>query len=410
LFTHRQSILKNLRRLMNLDFATKTKTKKWLRVVVMTLALISLPTFLAGAKLFVPPVNQDVTGAYVHNLLAGSALDLQKAAPAVTATDSNTATGNVSGGQTTVTGGIHSGSVLVMARHSRQILAEKNAQISVYPASLTKIMTAVIATDKLPDLDARVTVPGDFFKFLEQSHASVAGFKPGESVSVRDLLYGVLLPSGADASLTLARQTSGSEEAFVDLMNAKALALGMTGTHFMNPTGLHHPLQYTTAADMAKLLDYALNRPVLRQMLTTKYYRTTATPEHPRGLFLKERLFFLLREQARLRAAAAQNSPAKNGTDVQLATYTPPAPPLLPQTYSFTGLGSGELSPTAHILGGKTGATSDAGLCLASFANIHGREYILVTTAAMGNIYVDRFHVTDALNIYGQLDRLLGKA
>jgi D-alanyl-D-alanine carboxypeptidase (penicillin-binding protein 5/6) len=120
-------------------------------------------------------------------------------------------------------------------------------------------------------------------------------------------------------------------------------------------------------------------------------------------LFLKERLFFLLREQARLRAAAAQNSPIQDNV-------TTPAPPLSPQTYGFTGLGSGELSPTAHILGGKTGATSDAGLCLASFANIHGREYILVTTAAMGNIYVDRFHVTDALNIYGQLDRLLGKA
>ena len=395
---------------MNFSFTTKTKNKKWLRVTVMTVALISLPAFLAGAKLFVPGVNQDVTGTYVNNLVAGSALDLQKTAAAVTATDPNTATVNVSSGQTTGTGGgIHSGSVLVMARHSRQVLAEKNAHQSVYPASLTKIMTAVIATDKLPDLDARVTVPGDFFKFLEQSHASVAGFKPGESVSVRDLLYGVLLPSGADASLTLARQAAGSEKAFVALMNTKALALGMTGTHFMNPTGLHHPLQYTTAADMAKLLDYALNRPVLRQMLTTKYYRTTATPEHPQGLFLKERLFFLLREQARLRTAAAQNSPAKNGTDVQLATYTPPAPPLSPQTYGFTGLGSGELSPTAHILGGKTGATSNAGLCLASFANIHGREYILVTTAAMGDIFVDRFHVTDALNIYGQLDRLLGK-
>ncbi len=395
---------------MNFGLKAPLKNKKWLRVTVITLALVSLPAFLAGAQFFVPAVNQDVTGAYVNNLLAGGALNLQETSPAATMTDSNISAGDISNSQASVTaGGIHSRSIILLARHSRQVLTEKNAHQPVYPASLTKIMTAVIVTDKLADLDARVAVPGDFFKFLEQRHASVAGFKPGESVSVRDLLYGVLLPSGADASLTLARQVAGSENAFVELMNTKALILGMTSTHFMNPTGLHHPLQYTTAADMAKLLDYALNRPVLRQMLTTKYYRTTATPEHPQGLFLKERLFFLLREQARLRTAAAQNSPAKNGTDVQLATYTPPAPPLSPQTYGFTGLGSGELSPTAHILGGKTGATSNAGLCLASFANIHGREYILVTTAAMGDIFVDRFHVTDALNIYGQLDRLLGK-
>ena len=361
---------------MNFGLRAPLKNKKWLRVAVITLALVSLPAFLAGAQFFVPAVNQDVTGAYVNNLLAGGALNLQETSPAATMTDSNISAGDISNSQASVTaGGIHSRSVLVMARHSRQVLAEENAHQPVYPASLTKIMTAVIVTDKLADLDARVAVPGDFFKFLEQRHASVAGFKPGESVSVRDLLYGVLLPSGADASLTLARQVAGSENAFVELMNTKALILGMTSTHFMNPTGLHHPLQYTTAADMAKLLDYALNLPVLRQMLTTKYYRTTTTPEHPQGLFLKERLFFLLREQARLK-----DKPE---------------------------LGTGKLSPTAQILGGKTGATSNAGLCLASFANIHGREYILVTTAAMGNIFVDRYHVTDALQIYGQLDKLL---
>ena len=334
---------------MYLQLLASAHNRKILYMSVLTALLLRFPALpcYAQTKITAAP---DATGVYAANLLAGSALNLD---------------------------GLHSRSIILLARHSLQILSEKNAGRPVYPASLTKIMTAVVVTDKLTDLDARIAVPGDFFEFLEQSHASVAGFKPGESISVRDLLYGVLLPSGADASLTLARQTAGSEEAFVDLMNAKALALGMTSTHFMNPTGLHHPLQYTTAADMAKLLDYALNRPVLRQMLTTKYYRTAATPEHPQGLFLKERLFFLLREQARLR-----NKPE---------------------------LDSGALSPTTQILGGKTGATSDAGLCLASFATIHGREYILVTTAAMGDIFVDRFHVTDALQIYGQLDQLLGK-
>jgi D-alanyl-D-alanine carboxypeptidase (penicillin-binding protein 5/6) len=315
---------------------------------------------LAGCGGQVAPVNKDVTQAYVANLWAGQSLNLSQ---------------------------VKSKSLILLAKDSGQVLAARQAQAQTYPASLTKIMTAVIVTDKLTDLQEEVAVPGDFFDYLNNINASVAGFKAGEKVKVIDLLYGVLLPSGAECSLTLARKVAGSEKDFATLMNAKALALGMTGTHYVNPTGLHDPLQYTTAADVAKLLKYAWDRPILRQMMTTKYYKSSPTKEHPQGLRMRERIFALLREQARLRNAAA-NLPA-------------------PSPAGLTGLSSGAISPTAEILGGKTGATGDAGLCLASVAKIHGREYILVTTAAMGNIYVDRFHVTDALNIYGQLDKAL---
>ena len=109
------------------------------------------------------------------------------------------------------------------------MMMDKAASEQAYPASITKVMTAILAIENLTDLDEQLTVPE-----LTEQGASVAGFDPYEQVSVRSLLYGVLLPSGADACITLADQIAGSEEGFVQMMNDKAAELGMANTHFVN--------------------------------------------------------------------------------------------------------------------------------------------------------------------------------
>ena len=119
-------------------------------------------------------------------------------------------------------------------------LAGKAEKEQMYPASMTKIMTAILALEKCPDLDETMTVPSDIFDAIYSEQASTAGFEAGEVVTVRDLLYGVMLPSGAECCLTLARGIAGSEEAYAELMNQKAKKIGMRSTHFVNCTGLHN--------------------------------------------------------------------------------------------------------------------------------------------------------------------------
>ena len=119
----------------------------------------------------------------------------------------------------------------------------------------------------------------------------MAGFLPGEQVCVRDLLYGTLLPSGADAAVTLACRVSGSEEAFVKLMNEKARSLGMTHTHFTNATGLHNDSHVTTLDDLALLLEYALDNGVFYRIFTAHQYQSQPTSMHPQGMMLSSTLF-----------------------------------------------------------------------------------------------------------------------
>src|SRR5262249_43722037 len=128
------------------------------------------------------------------------------------------------------------------------LLFNKNAGQQMAPASLTKIMTAVIALQRL-DLRRRVIVtlrPGEL-----DPDSTVMGLDFGEELSVEDLLYGLMLPSGNDAAVMLARTVSGTDARFVDLMNETARTYGLRGTHFANPHGLDDPANLTTANDIA---------------------------------------------------------------------------------------------------------------------------------------------------------------
>ena len=119
--------------------------------------------------------------------------------------------------------------------YSRCAILEKRA----YPASLTKIMTALIAIEKNSDLNKSVVLDSGIFERLQRENASLAGFAPGEQVRLIDLIYGTLLPSGAEAAVSLAEQTAGSQKEFLKLMNQKGRELKLKRTRYSNVTGLH---------------------------------------------------------------------------------------------------------------------------------------------------------------------------
>lgn len=152
----------------------------------------------------------------------------------------------------------------VVDRETGVVLFEKATDELRYPASTTKLMTALVARD-VYDLDTVLTVREEAF-----SAGTAVGFLVGEQLTVRDLLAGLLIYSGNDTAFVLANNAPGGYGAFVEQMNKKAQELGLQQTRFTNPSGLDNPQQQTTAADLARLSEAVLNDPVLAQIVATK--------------------------------------------------------------------------------------------------------------------------------------------
>ncbi|MBR3867662.1 MAG: D-alanyl-D-alanine carboxypeptidase [Butyricicoccus sp.] len=159
---------------------------------------------------------------------------------------------------------------------SGMILYEKNAREKRYPASTTKVMTALVVLENIKDLEATVEVLEEDFENLEPG-ASSSGFKAGEVVRVIDLLYGLMLPSGNEAANILARYTGTSIETFVNMMNSRAKSLGCTGTHFVNPNGLHNEEHYTTAYDLYLIAREAMKNETFADIVSTAQKTLPAT-------------------------------------------------------------------------------------------------------------------------------------
>lgn len=165
------------------------------------------------------------------------------------------------------------------------ILAEKNASQSMYPASMTKVMSLLVFAENLPDMNKKLTITQDIVSFVQARGASNCGFVVGEQVTVKDLLYGVILPSGADAVLALCKEVSGSEAAFVERMNKRAREMGLSGyCNFQNATGLFHSTHRMTVKDMAQIMAVAMQNPRAREVLMTENYQTSPTNKHAQGL------------------------------------------------------------------------------------------------------------------------------
>lgn len=170
------------------------------------------------------------------------------------------------------------GAVLYDATHNR-FLFEKNADTRYYPASITKLMTALLVAESC-SLDDMVTFSQGAVTNLE-SGAVTLKVRAGDRFTVRDCLYGLLLKSANEVANGLAEHVSGSVSAFADRMNQKAAALGCTGTHFANPNGLNHAEHYTTARDMALIARAAFENQVVRQVASTVSYDFPATASVP---------------------------------------------------------------------------------------------------------------------------------
>jgi len=250
-------------------------------------------------------------------------------------------------------GGVDSQYAILVDFDNNKVIAEKESQTVIYPASMTKLMTLIVAIEHIEDFNATFTMTDEIIAPLYAAQASLAGFQTGEECTMTDLLYGTALSSGADATTALAIHVAGSEEAFVRLMNEKVEELGLKNTHFMNASGLHDPQHYSTVTDIALIMDYCLQNPLCKKVISTYTYTTRQTPQSPEGIKLFSTMFSRM-----------------YGTEVEGIT----------------------------ILGGKTGFTDEAGQCLASYAQtLDGRTYIAVTA----NGQTKWRPIFDAFKIYG---------
>lgn len=166
---------------------------------------------------------------------------------------------------------LYSENVIVYNNDENKILYEKNSEDTSSIASLTKIMTTLVSIENIKDLNEKVTITERMLSSVPWD-ASVAGLKVGDVVTYEDLLYASMLPSGADATDSLAISLTGSISSFVEKMNDLAKKLNLTGLKFSNTTGYDATGHYGTAKDILKLLEYALENPTFKKIYETKEY------------------------------------------------------------------------------------------------------------------------------------------
>lgn len=214
------------------------------------------------------------------------------------------------------------------------VLCSKHATERLHPASITKVMTALLALEE-GNLDDIVTVTEA--SVITEAGASLCGIVPGDQISLRDLLYGLMMPSGNDAANAIAVHMAGSVDAFAEKMNERARRLGAMHSNFKNPSGLTDNEHYTTAYDLYLIFHEALKQPLFREIIGTHSY--TANYKNKDGL------------------SAAQ-------------TWT---------VGNWYQKGDMEAPDGVTVLGGKTGTTKAAGYCLImAEQDDFGKEYISV--------------------------------
>ena len=187
---------------------------------------------------------------------------------------------------------LYSEHAILLDLETNTVIAEKDPDAKIYPASMTKVMTALVACEQITDWDATFTMTQAIIDPLFLSDATMAGFVNGEEVSMTDRVYGALLPSGAEATEALAQTIAGSTEGFVALMNEKAAELGLTNTHFVNDSGLHDENHYTTVREMAVILEAAMANERCRAALSAVSYTSAPTTQNPEGVAMINKFLY----------------------------------------------------------------------------------------------------------------------
>lgn len=229
--------------------------------------------------------------------------------------------------------------------NDNEVILEHNSDVRTSIASLTKIMTVLVGIENNDDYNKQITITKEMLSGIARD-VSTYGYKAGEVVTIDDLLYASLLRSAGDAVNALAYATSGSIDAFLDLMNQKASELGLENTHFTNAIGLYGEDNYSTASDVAKILIYALQNEKFKEVFTSDEHQLST------GGTVR-------------RSVNYYNN--KLGIDM------------------------------SYLTGAKTGHIKAAGYCLASTATLNDVDYLLITL----NAYNDSTaHLKDMNNIY----------
>ncbi len=234
-----------------------------------------------------------------------------------------------------------------------ELLIGKNENQKISIASITKLMTAVVFVDNVENLNEKIVVDYSKISSILDPELAVAGIYNGQELSYYNLLATMLVPSGADSAIYIACTTFGDYGIFISKMNEKAQELGMTSSHFSNPTGLDDEENYSSIDDVAKLLKYVIENPILKEVISMSSYTT---------------------EDGKL---TVQGTIAKNSR--------------------LRGININ------YIKGGKTGTTEDAGICLASYSlDDDGTTLITVVTGA--SMYSSRpYNIIDTETLDGYI-------
>lgn len=245
---------------------------------------------------------------------------------------------------------LNSEAAILVEVSTGRILYEKNSTKQLYPASTTKIMTAILVIENC-NLSDIVTVTQSALNNIPSGYVT-CNLQVGEKLTVEDLLYALMIPSANDAAYVLAEHVAGSIEGFSSLMNAKALELGCKSTHFVNPNGIHEDSHYSTAYDLYLIGNYAMKNDVFKKIVATTEYTLPATEKYPTSDRYMKTTNELLNEKS--------------------------------SNYYYK-----------YAVGIKTGYTSKAGNCLVAQSSRDGLEFISVvlnggtTTNGLNSRYVD---------------------
>ena len=236
---------------------------------------------------------------------------------------------------------LYSTNYIFLDADTGQVLSAKKQDEQISIASLTKMMTVLLAIENSSSLNQTVTITDEMIDGLYEEQASVAGYVTGDTATILDLCYAAAIPSAADAANALAIQIGGSFEKFYQMMNDKAAQLGMDHTVFKSAHGLDREGQYSTVEDVSKLLRYALQNPTFKEIFSTKEHTTQATTYYPFGIPLASTIW----------------------------AYA--------DTYGYN---------LTNLSGGKTGYTLQAGRCIAYWATVNDMNIIAVTAGASTNV------------------------
>lgn len=176
---------------------------------------------------------------------------------------------------------ILSEAAILIDADSGTMLYGKNQDAKYYPASITKVMTAIVVMENVKDINEKLTFSYDACNTNLEENATVIGALPGDRLSVKDCLYSLLLHSANDCANALAEFTAGSNDKFAEMMNEKAKELGCTNTHFCNPSGLQNKEHYTSCSDMAKIMQYAISIPLFCKIDKSQVYKHGPIKRYP---------------------------------------------------------------------------------------------------------------------------------